>query len=54
MLSAIAKLLTYFITSFGLVFTTEYLGYWGLFLILVPVGIGFFIGVSYFEKMEKQ
>ncbi|WP_341762140.1 MFS transporter [Candidatus Tisiphia endosymbiont of Thecophora atra] len=53
-LSAIAKLFTYFITSFGLVFTTEYLGYWGLFLILVPVGIGFFIGVSYFEKMEKQ
>ncbi|WP_341748820.1 MFS transporter [Candidatus Tisiphia endosymbiont of Sialis lutaria] len=53
-LSAIAKLLTYFITSFGLVFTTKYLDYWGLFLILVPVGIAFFIGVSYFEKMECQ
>ena len=53
-LSAIAKLLTYFITSFGLVFMTNYLGYWGLFVIFVPVGIMFFIGVSYFEKMECQ
>ncbi len=52
-LSAIAKLLTTFITSFGLVFATKSYGYWGLFLIIVPVGILFFIGVSYFEKMER-
>ncbi|MFY9589533.1 MFS transporter [Rickettsia endosymbiont of Halotydeus destructor] len=54
MLSAIAKLLTYVITSFGLVYTTNYLGYWGLFLIFIPVGITFFMGVSYFERMEKN
>jgi hypothetical protein len=51
-LSAFAKLLSYFITSFGLVFTTAYLGYWGIFIILIPVGIGFYIGVSYFQKLE--
>ena len=54
MLSAIAKLFTYIITSFGLVYITNYLGYWGLFLIFIPVGITFFMGVTYFEKMEKN
>jgi MFS family permease len=52
-ISAIAKLLTFLITSFGLVFATEYFGYLGIFLIFIPVGVGFFLGVIYFEKMEK-
>lgn len=46
--------MTYLITSFGLVFTTAHFGYWGLFLIFIPVGVGFLIGVSYFEKLESQ
>lgn len=53
-LSALAKLLTYFITSFGLVYTTKYLGYWGLFLIFIPIGIGFLLSVSYFETLERR
>lgn len=53
-LSAVAKLATYFTTAFGLVFTTEYLGYWGIFIILVPVGIGFYVSVSYFQRLENQ
>lgn len=52
-ISALAKLMTYFVTSFGLVFTTKYFGYWGIFAIFVPVGIGFYISVNYFQKMEK-
>jgi len=53
-LSALAKLLTYVITSFGLVYTTAKFGYWGLFCIFIPVGIGFFISVSYFQRLEAQ
>ncbi len=53
-LSAVAKLFTYVITSVGLVYTTEYLGYWGLLLIILPVAIVFFYGVTYFEKMERR
>ena len=53
-ISAVAKLLTYFITSFGLVFTTAHFGYWGLFFIFIPVGIGFLMSVTYFEKLEFQ
>jgi MFS transporter, MHS family, proline/betaine transporter len=54
LLSAVAKLMTYLITSFGLVFATAHFGYWGLLLIFVPVGVGFLISVSYFEKLEGQ
>ena len=54
LLSAVAKLATYVITSFGLVFTTEYFGYWGLFIILVPVGVGYYTSVNYFQKLEDQ
>lgn len=53
-LSAVAKMATYFTTAFGLVFTTEYFGYWGIFIILMPVGLGFYISVSYFQKLESQ
>jgi uncharacterized membrane protein len=53
-LSAVAKLLTYLITSFGLVYTTAHLGYWGLFCIFIPVGIGFFMSLLHFQKLEDQ
>lgn len=53
-LSATAKLATYVVTSFGLVFTTKILGYWGLFVIIIPVGIAFYISVNYFERLERQ
>ena len=54
MISAIAKLFTYLLTSFSLVYITNYLGYWGLFLIFTPVGITFFMAVTYFERMERN
>ncbi len=54
LLSAVAKLMTYLITSFGLVFATARFGYWGLFLIFIPVGVGFLLSVSYFERLESR
>jgi len=53
-LSASAKLLTYVITSFGLVYTTKYWGYWGLFFIFIPVGIAFWFSVRYFQRLEQS
>ncbi len=54
-LSAVAKLCTYFVTSIGLAYTTKYLGPGkGLLIIIIPVAIGFFMGVTYFEKMERK
>lgn len=53
LLSALAKLMTYVITSFGLVFATKYLGYSGILLILIPVGVLYYLAVSYFDRLEK-
>jgi MHS family proline/betaine transporter-like MFS transporter len=54
LLSAFAKLLTYVITSFGLVYLAATFGFWGLLLIFVPVGIAFFISLKYFEAIDSK
>ena len=51
---ACSRALTYIITSFSLVYLTEALGYYGLWVIMIPVNIGFIWGVNYFEKLEKM
>jgi MFS transporter, MHS family, proline/betaine transporter len=53
LLSALAKLMTYVITSFGLVYATKYFGYSGIFLILIPVGGMYYLAVRYFDMLEK-
>ena len=53
LLSSFAKLMTYAITSFGLVYSTKYFGYYGIFLILIPIGILYYLAVKYFEGLEK-
>ena len=53
LLSALAKLMTYVITSFGLVYATKYFGYSGIFLILIPVGVMYYLGVRYFDTLER-
>lgn len=52
-LSAFAKLMTYAITSFGLVYATKYYQYYGIFLILIPVGLIFYWAVNHFDKKER-
>jgi MFS family permease len=53
LLSSFAKLMTYAITSFGLLYSTKYFGYYGIFLILIPVGVVYYFAVKYFEGMER-
>ena len=51
---ASSRALTYVITSFSLVFLTDCFGYYGLWIIMIPVNVGFLWGVRYFEKLEGQ
>ena len=44
----------YIITSFGLVYFTYELGHYGLWVIGLPILIGFLWGVRHFEKLENQ
>ena len=51
---ALSRAVIYIITSFGLVYLTEKFGYYGLWLITLPVNIGFLWGTNYFAKLEKM
>ena len=42
------------IISLGLVYLVEYFGHWGILVLLLPVTIGYFSGILYFEKLEKE
>ena len=44
----------YVVTSFGLVYLTDFFGYYGIWVVMFPVSIGFLWGVSHFEKLENS
>lgn len=52
-LYAASRAMIYIITSFSLVYLTEWFGQGGLLLVLIPVTLGFLWGVHYFEKLKK-
>ncbi len=49
---ALSRAFMYVFTSFGLVYLTELLGFYGLWIIALPVAAGFIWGVGHFEKLE--
>ncbi len=51
---AISRSLMYVVTSFSVVYLTEYWHHWGIMIILLPVCIGFAFGLFHFEKLEKK
>ncbi|MEI8320589.1 MAG: MFS transporter [Alphaproteobacteria bacterium] len=48
-----SRAIVYVITSFGLVYLTEYLGHWGMWIILAPTTVGFIWAVKHFEKLRE-
>lgn len=51
---ALSRAVIYMVTSFGLVYFTEWFGHIGTCFILVPITTGFLWSVIYFEKIEKK
>lgn len=51
---AISRALMHVVTSFSIVYLTEYWHHWGIMIILLPVCIGFAFGLFHFEKLEKE
>ncbi|MFP3018279.1 MAG: MFS transporter [Candidatus Tisiphia sp.] len=51
---AISRALMYVVTSFSVVYLTEYWHHWGIMVILLPICIGFAFGLFHFEKLEKE
>jgi MFS family permease len=50
-LYALTRAIMYVVTSFGLVFLTG-VGLYGLWIILLPITLGFLWGIRHFEKLE--
>lgn len=53
-LFALSRALMHIVTSFGLVYLIEYFGHWGLWIIMVPVSLGFAFGLLHFEKLDIE
>ncbi|WP_341756412.1 MULTISPECIES: MFS transporter [unclassified Candidatus Tisiphia] len=51
---AISRALIHIITSFGFIYITNYFGHWGLWVIMIPLIIGFTYGLRHFEKLAKE
>jgi hypothetical protein len=51
---ALSRATMHLVTSFGFIYLFEYLGHYGILVIMVPVVIGFAFGLDYFEKLEKK
>ncbi len=52
-LYSLSRAVTYVITSFGLVYLTEFLGHWGIWVILLPATIGYLWAVNHYENLES-
>ena len=50
---ALSRALTYVITSFSLVYLTESFGNWGVLIIMVPIWVGYALGLRHFEKLDR-
>lgn len=53
-LYAISRALVYIVTSFGLVYLTEWFGYFGVWFIAIPAIVSFLWGVKHFERLESD
>jgi hypothetical protein len=49
---ALSRALMHIITSFGLVYLTEGLGYYGIWVVIFPVTVGYIWGIRHFEILE--
>lgn len=54
MLYAVSRALMYISTSIGLIFLIELLGIYGMWLIVLPVCIGFLLSTKHFESLEIE
>ncbi|XVN41541.1 MAG: MFS transporter [Rickettsia endosymbiont of Argas persicus] len=54
LLFALSRACMYIITSFGIVYTTKYYNNYGLLIVMIPIIIGYWFGLTHFFKLEKE
>jgi MFS family permease len=51
---ALARAVMYIIVSFGLVYLTEWFGYFGIWVIAIPLALVWFKSINYYITLEKE
>lgn len=51
---ALSRAMIHVVTAFGVVYLVSYFGSWGVLFIIVPVVIGYKVGLSHFENLERE
>ena len=51
---ALSRALMYVIVSFGLIYLIKYTGNIGLLMIMLPISIGYLLGLRHFEVLERE
>lgn len=54
MLYAISRIIMYGITSFGLIYLIKFFGNYGLLILMIPIIIGYGLGLSHFQNLEVK
>ncbi len=54
MIYAISRCITPVICSFSLIYLVDYFGNYGLLVLMLPITIGYLLGLDHFEKLEKE
>jgi len=54
MLYAISRAIVYVVTSLGLVYLVDYFGSFGVWIIALPISLGFLWGVEHFTRLEQR
>lgn len=50
---ALGRAITYIVTSFGIVYLTQWFSHWGLLFITMPMGMLFLLSISYFNRLQN-
>ena len=50
---AVSRALTYIVTSFGVIYITNIFSHYGLWIIMIPISVGYYCGIGYFTKLEN-
>jgi MHS family proline/betaine transporter-like MFS transporter len=53
LLYSLTRAITYIITSFGLVYLTEYFGHYGLWFIMLPVTLSYLWAIGHYAVLEN-
>lgn len=52
-LYALSRTVTYLTTAFGFIYLIDYFGNYGVLIIMMPISIGYFLGLKHFENLEQ-